>query len=471
MFVKSALLTAVMAWMLAASPTFADEVKIGLDDQKAIGVTIYNNNLALVRDTRSVSVGSGRSKLAFVDVSGQIRPETALLKGAPFDVLEQNFDFDLLSPAKLLEKAVGSTVKLYRENPATGSETVENATILSTNGGVVLQIGNRIEVMQGADGIPGRLVFDTVPKNLRARPTLTMDVQASSSTREDVVLNYLTGGLGWKADYVANLNADETALSLQGWITLTNTSGTTYRDARLQLVAGDVNQVQDQMTRAHFDRMVSTPAMESDVKQESFFEYHLYSLPRPTTIANNQTKQVAFMEAPEVKVTKVLESAGGSHFWYGQYGEMPRQNANVFLELENRESDGLGQPLPGGIVRVYKEDSRNLAQFVGEDRIDHTPKNEEVRLTLGEAFDVTVHRTQTDYRKIGGNAYQTSWKVEVKNAKDEPVSVRIVENPRGDWSITRESLEHVKEAAFKAVWTVDVPAEGETSFTYTVVTR
>lgn len=470
MFLKSGLLMMGALAMLAGP--VAAETKVGLDSQKSVGVTIYNNNLALVRDTRSISVGAGTSHLAFVDVSGQIRPETALLDGGDFSILEQNFDFDLLSPDKLLEKAVGQTVRLYRENPATGAETMERATVLSTNGGVVLQIGDRIEVMRTANGIPGRLVFDKIPPNLRARPTLSMQIDAARAVSQDVTLNYLSGGLGWKADYVANLNDDETELSLAGWITLTNMSGTTYRNAQLQLVAGDVNQVQpafDQRMRNESVMMAAAP--RADVKEEAFFEYHLYTLPRRTTLAENQTKQVAFLEAPKVKVKKVLESAGNTYYWYGRYGEMPRQNAQVFIEFENRESDGLGKPIPAGIVRVYKEDSRGMAQFVGEDRVDHTPKNEDVRLTMGEAFDVTVHRKQTDYRKLGESSFQTSWEIKVKNAKDKPETVRIVENPRGDWTITQESQNHVKEAAFKAVWTVTVPAEGETTFTYTVLTR
>ncbi len=467
---KSGLITAA-ALALLAGPVAA-ETQIGLNDQKSVGVTIYNSNLALVRDTRTVRVGAGNTKLAFVDVSGQIRPETALLDGANFEVLEQNFDFDLLSPGKLLEKAVGQTVRLYRQNPATGAETMERATVLSTNGGVVLEIGDRIEVMQTNAGIPGRLVFDKIPPNLRARPTLSMDVAAQSSSSGDVVLNYLTGGLGWKADYVANLNDAEDELSLAGWITLTNTSGTTYRNAQLQLVAGDVNQVQpafDKRMRNESVMMAAGP--RADVQEESFFEYHLYTLPRRTTLAENQTKQVAFLEAPSVKVKKVLESRGAGYYWYGRYGEMPRQNAQVFIEFENRERDGLGKPLPAGIVRVYKEDSRGLAQFIGEDRVDHTPKNEDVRLTMGQAFDVTVHRKQTDYRKLGETSFQTSWEIKVKNAKDAAQQVRVVENPRGDWTITQESLKHVKEAAFTAVWNVTVPAEGETTFTYTVLTR
>ena len=198
----------------------AGETHVTLEDQSSVGVTIYNNNLALVRDARRINVGKGDSRLAFIDVSAQIQPETASLDGGKFAVLEQNFDFDLLSPQKLLEKAVGQAVQVYRVNPATGAETSESGTILSTNGGVILQVGERIEVMRGGvASLPGRIVFDQVPANLRARPTLSMTIDAEEMGEQDVVLNYLTGGLGWKADYVANLSADEKSVSLQGWWT------------------------------------------------------------------------------------------------------------------------------------------------------------------------------------------------------------------------------------------------------------
>jgi hypothetical protein len=231
---------------LASASTAYAETTVSLDDQTNLGITIYNDNLALVRDSRSITVPKGRSTLAIVDVSAQIQAETALLEGNKFDVLEQNFDFDLLTPQKLLEKAVGQTVRLYRENPATGAETVESATILSTNGGTVMQIGDRIEVMGPLASLPGRIVFDKIPDNLRARPTLSMAVLSKKKRTQDVTLNYLTRGVGWKADYVAYLNEDEDEVSLQGWVTLTNNSGTSFNNAQVQLVAGSVNRVRQQ---------------------------------------------------------------------------------------------------------------------------------------------------------------------------------------------------------------------------------
>jgi len=285
-----------------------DQTNVSLDDQTNLGITIYNDNLALVRDSRSVMVPKGRSTLAIVDVSAQIQAETALLEGNGFEVLEQNFDFDLLTPQKLLEKAVGQTVRLYRENPATGAETVETATILSTNGGTVLQIGDRIEVKGPMASLPGRLVFDQIPANLRARPTLSMDVESENKGRHDVTLNYLTGGLGWKADYVAYLNEGDDEIALQGWVTLTNHSGTSFNNAQVQLVAGSVNRVVQRAPR-QMDRIRLSAAPESKsagVSEEQLSEYHLYSLPLKTTVADKQTKQLVFLEAPKIKSRSVL---------------------------------------------------------------------------------------------------------------------------------------------------------------------
>lgn len=473
------LLTAFLCvCFLLPSNLLADEVKVGLEGQTGVGLTIYNNDLALVRDSRRLNVVKGENRLAFIDVSAQIQPETASIEGGKFTVLEQNFDFDLLSPQKLLEKAVGQSVRVYRDNPATGEETTETGTVLAANGGVVLQVGDKIEVMSGSQSFPRRIVFDQVPANLRARPTLSMTVDAAKKGVQDVTLNYLTGGVGWKADYVANLSADEKSVSLQGWVTLTNQSGTAYRDAMVQLVAGEPNRVEPALRGSRDRRVMYAAKPESAVAEESLFEYHLYTLPRRTTVAENQTKQVAFIEAPEIKVRKVLESRGQWHYYHGRYVEVRREPVSAYVTFDNKKADGLGKPLPKGIMRVYKQDSRGLAQFIGEDRIDHTPKNENVRLSLGRSFDVTVRRKQTNFeqtpRRDKGERvvdYRTSHEITIKNAKDATLEVIVIEPMGGDWEILRENLPHKKESAAEARWTVKVPAKGEATLTYTVLTK
>lgn len=346
----------------------AEEVHSTIRDQVAVAVTIYNENLALVKDQRIINLNKGFNKLAYSEVSALIRPETALLntvsnKDGIF-VIEQNFDFDLLTPQKLLEKYVGQTVGVVKTHPTTGVETMEEATILSASNGVVIKIGDRIET-----GIPGRIVYKSVPPNLRARPTLVLQLDSEASGPQKIELSYLTGGLSWKADYVAELNADDSGMDLTGWVTLTNSSGTSYNKAKLQLVAGDIHRVREAI-EAYRDRGVAlkAEAASPQMAEEGLFEYHLYSLERSTTIAENQTKQVALLSAGNIPVTKEYVLRGSDYYYQRSYGDMGQKiKIGVFMEFENRESSKLGIPLPKGIIRVYKKDSKGNAQFVGEE--------------------------------------------------------------------------------------------------------
>ena len=403
-----------------------------------------------------------------------MRPETALLRSVSHPgslrLLEQNFDFDLLTPAKLLEKYVGRDVRIVRTHPTTGVETIEKATVLAANGGVVLRMGDRIET-----GLPGRIVYDGVPANLRDKPTLVTELDASRAGSQQVELSYLTGGLSWKADYVAELNADDTTLDLNGWVTLTNTSGTAYPDAKLQLVAGDVNRVRDEMRMAaKMQRAMeaSAAAPRADMAQEQLFEYHLYTLQRPTTIADKQTKQVALLGAQGVPVEKELLLQGSDYYYRSSIGGVgQKMKVGVFVQFENRESSRLGLPMPKGVVRVYKKDSAGNAQFVGEDSIDHTPKNEKVRLKLGDAFDVTAEKKQTDFRARGSHMYESAYEIVVKNAKKEPVTVVVREPVPADWTMLEETQKHAKVASGTAEWKLKVPAEGSTTLKYRVLVR
>lgn len=471
---------ALICYTLAAlsSPGFAadsDETRSTLQDQQEVAVTIYNDNLALVKDQRKVKLNAGLNSLAMRDVSALIRPETALLRSltsaGSLTVLEQNFDFDLLTPQKLLEKFVGKSVGVIKTNPATGLETTEQAQVLSANNGVVLKMGDRIET-----GIPGRIVYSDVPINLRDRPTLVVQLQNKGASEQNVELSYLTNGLGWKADYVAELNAAEDKLDLSGWVTLNNTSGTSYRNAKLQLVAGDVNRVQEQRPAALEMRMktLAMDAAATPMAEESLLEYHLYTLDRPTTIAENQTKQVALLSASDVPAHKDLVLRGADYYYQSSYGDLGQKlKVGVFVEFDNKESAHLGLPLPKGIMRVYKKDAAGNAQFVGEDRIDHTPKNETVRLKLGDAFDVTADKKQTDFKKLpnpakGNSAFESAYEIVLKNAKKERVTVTVQEPIPGDWKMLKSSHPSDKVASNTAVWKIDIPAEGKTTLTYRV---
>jgi len=472
-----ALLLAPLALSLAAqSPK---EMTTTLKDQQSLAVTIYNDNMALVKDQREVKLVKGEQALAFQEVSAQIRPETALLRNLTvpkdFWVVEQNFDFDLLTPTKLLEKYVGQKVAIVRNVPnadgAGSKELREEATVLATNNGVVLQFADRIET-----SAPGRIVYPKVPENLRARPTLVIGLHSGAEKAQKLELSYLTSGLAWKADYVANLASDEKTLDLSGWVTLTNQSGAAYPNATLQLVAGDVNRVKEAPRRMakSYATVEAVASAAPQMKEESLFEYHLYTLDRPTTLKENQTKQVALLSASGVPVRKEYLLKGDSYYYQGSYGDLgDKLKVGVFVEFDNKTESRMGMPLPKGIVRVYKRDSEGRAQFVGEDAIDHTPKNERVRLKLGDAFDVTARRKQTDYKNLGKqgvwrNVHEMAFEVELKNAKTEPVTVSVLEPIYGDWEVIQKSHAYTKEAAGTAKFRVTVPPEGSTTLTYRV---
>jgi len=472
--------TLLYAAIAAALPAYAavEEKPSTLSDQQSVAVTIYNENLALIKDTRRVALAAGENRLALREVSGRMRPETAALRSVSHPgalaLIEQNFDFDLLTPAKLLEKYVGRTVRIVKTHPTTGAESLETATVLAANSGVVLKIGDRIET-----GMPGRIVYDGVPANLRDKPTLVTELLSQRAGQQTVELSYLSGGLAWKADYVAELNAGDSALDLNGWVTLTNSSGTAYPNARLQLVAGDVNRVRDEMRlAAKASRAMEAPAARvANMAQEQLFEYHLYTLGRPTTIADNQTKQVALLSASSVPVVKELLLQGSDYYYRTSYGNIgQKMKVGVFVQFENKEASRLGMPMPKGVVRVYKKDSSGNAQFVGEDSIDHTPKNETVRLKLGDAFDVTADKKQTDFRKRDSAhpwnyTFESAYEIVLKNAKKEPVTVVVREPVPGDWRMLEESARHAKVAAGTAEWRVPIAAEGSTTLRYRVLVR
>ena len=451
------------------------KVRSTLEDQQKITVTIYNHQLALVKDVRSVKLDKGLNLLALRDVSAQIKPETAMLRSVSdaqsIRLLEQNFDFDLLTPEKLLQKYVGKRVGVVKTHPTSGVESEEEAWVLSANSGVVLRIGNRIE-----SGVPGRIVFKEVPPNLRDRPTLTILLSSDASKSQQLSLSYLTGGLDWKADYVAEINPGDNRLSLNGWVTLTNQSGTAYYNAGLQLVAGDVHRVREQMLDAPTPALATMAegARKEAMRQESLFEYHLYTLDRLTTIDDNQTKQVALLGATDIPVSKEYLLEGRDYYYRSSYGDLGQKfKISAFIKFQNKEQSNLGMPLPKGIVRVYKLDSKGNAQFIGEDRTDHTPKNEDIRLKLGNVFDITADKKQTEFRKIAAvgkynYAFASSYEIVLKNAKQEPVSVTVHEPIPGDWEITKASHTHEKEAAGTAVWKIQIPSEGEAMLTYSV---
>ncbi|HUC43768.1 MAG TPA: DUF4139 domain-containing protein [Candidatus Sulfotelmatobacter sp.] len=450
------------------TPPFPDSTAA---DRTSVAVTVYNQNLALVRETRTLELDrAGTGTLRFMDVPSQINPRTVhvqpLAQGGPA-VLEQNYEYDLISPDKLMEKYVGRDVEIVEQAQDLTTRTVQ-AKLLSTNGGPVYRIGDRIVLGQA-----GRVTLPDVPADLVARPTLVWTLDAGKSGRAPAEVSYLTDGMNWSADYVAVVDADDRRAGLSGWVTVDNHSGASFADATLKLVAGDVRRVTPQAlmqyeAKAAMGRAAAAPQFQ----EESFFEYHLYTLDRPTTVKDNQTKQLSLFSAPSVPVTKKLLLTGDTGYFRNNFGTgSQNQKVAVVLEIKNEQAGGLGMPLPKGTVRVYKKDKSGAEQFVGEDSIDHTPKDEMVRLHVGDAFDVVAERSQTDYKAVSPRQVETAWTISLRNRKDEDVAVTVREPVGGDWTLLSSSLPGKKVDQQTLEFEVPVPKGKEVKLSYRLGVR
>jgi hypothetical protein len=465
------LLTGALAASAIAGPASAQKA------QGDVSITIYNNDLALVQDTRQTAFPAGRSRQEFPDVSARIRPETVTLSGQGLEIVEQNFDFDLLSPQALMQKAVGETITLVRTNPANGQEVRERATVLAANGGVVLRIGDRIEVLRD-DGLPVRVIFDKVPENLRARPTLSVTLESRGGGTRPATLSYLTPGLGWKADYVTMFDEQAGRIDVQGWITLSNTSGTTYTNADTLLVAGQVQQLNGQSyydpRRGYRPPPPPPPPMRQPGTEtsgrERLGDFYLYPLPERTTIANQQTKQVSFLDVVGAPGRRAYEYRNP---WLGTLEEA--RSADTVLKFSTSRERGLGDALPAGVVRVYMKDRRGNAQFIGENAIGHTPMGSELGLKTGEAFDVKVHPVVEKRERIGEARWRTSMRYTLTNARSEPVTVDLSQSGLDAWwndtRIVQESHKSERLSSNQALWRVSVPANGSATVTAIFDTR
>ena len=431
-----------------------------------VSVTIYNDNLALIQDVRQLDLPAGKSRQEFPDVSAQIRPETVTLAAAGAGIIEQNFDYDLLSPSALMDKAVGQTITIVRTNPATGAELREQAKVLAVNGGVILQIGNRIEVLRD-DGLPVRVIFDRLPPNLRARPTLSVTLESERAGARPATLTYLTPGLGWKADYVALFDEAKGKIDVQGWITLSNTTGTSFANANTLLVAGSVQQGQQ---GPRYGRPTPIKAGTQTADRERLGDFYLYPLAARTTIANRQTKQVSFLDVAGAAASKAYEYRNG---WLGASDEA--RSAATVLKFSNAREGGLGDALPAGTVRVYVRDAKGQPQFIGENAIDHTPMGSTLGLKTGEAFDVKVKATVEKRERLGDRHWRTSMRYALTNARPGAVTVDLTQGGL-DWffddtRIVAESLKSERQSSNDTLWHVPVPANGETIVTAVFDTR
>lgn len=452
-------------------PESLHDLTSSMEDQEELSVTVYNSNIGLVKDIRQARLLKGLTDLKFTGVAAQIMPQTVHIKSltdpSNLEVLEQNYEYDLFTPQKLLEKFVGKEIKVLKD----GIEIP--ITILSTNNGLVYRMGDRIFTDHGA--YPGQLIFPAIPENLIAKPTLVWLLENRLDRSQKVEATYLTQGINWKADYVMVLDKEDGAMDLTGWVTLDNKSGTGYRNAGLKLVAGDVNRVLDEYGYRDGVRRLEEVAAKASAPpftEQAFFEYHLYSLQRPTTIKDNETKQVSLLTSNQVPVEKRFLYYGAQNYYRTQFGTpVSNQKIGVYVEIANKKENRLGMPLPKGTVRVYKADSDGSLQFVGEDRIDHTPKDETIKIKMGEAFDLVAERKQTDWRKLASDLYEVAFEVNIRNHKDSPVIVNVIEPIPGDWEILKTSHDYKKVEAHTVQFDIPVKKDGEAKLAYRVRIR
>jgi hypothetical protein len=460
---------ALLVVVVAVQSVTAATLAVTREVQKDVMVTIYNGNLGLVKDVREVTLPLGTHEAQFMDVAAQIDPTsvhlTSLSDPAGLAILEQNYEYDLLSSDKLLEKYLGKTVRLYQSDG-----TFNEARLLAT-AGPVFEINGQIHL-----GYSGRMVLPALPENLVARPTLVWLLRNRTAAAQKVEASYLTGGITWKADYVMVVNAADTTSDLTGWVTIDNKSGATYSSAALKLVAGDVNRARDGRREGRMldlaAKAASAREASRDFAEEGFFEYHLYTLDGRTTLKDQQTKQLALLNAAGVPVTKHLMYYGAQDYYRNAYG-MPisNQKVAVLLEIGNSKDNRLGVPLPKGKVRVYKADSAGSQQFIGEDWVDHTPAGERVKIKLGDAFDVVGERTQKDWRKLGPGLWEVEWEIALRNHKSQDQTVTVIEPVPGDWQVLQSTHAYEKPEAHTLRFSLAVPKDGATKLVYRVRIR
>jgi len=479
-----ALLTLCIAAMTAAAkrnhPAPAQEKSAtsdqstSLHDQSDLNVTVYNSNIALIRDVRNLTLPSGTFRLKFEDIAATVNPATvhfrSLTDAEKLGVIEQNYEYDLLEPAKLLHKYVGKEVTLvrsYQENNTTKREEIK-ATLLADNNGPVWKIGN--DIVTG--GYYESMRFPEVPANLYDRPTLLMSLENSGARKQQIEASYLATNLSWNSDYVLTVARDDKFADLDGWVTLTNNSGTAFHNARLQLVAGDLNRLPqgNLMARDEARAMKSMVAAPAQFQQENFSEYHLYSLGRRTSVEDKETKQISLLQGSDVPVNKIFV-VNGQNFYYHNYqnpGSPIKDPVMVFYKFKNEEKAGLGMPLPAGNLRVYQKDSKGGLLFVGEDRIEHTPKDEMITVHIGNAFDVVSERKQTDFKKIASNVYEMEFEITLRNHKDAAITVEANEPIGGSWEMLSSSYKFTKTSAWAAQFQVPVEKNGTSVLKYRV---
>lgn len=429
-------------------------------DKTGTELTIYNQGFALAKERRNLFLKSGVNLVKYTDVASQIDPTSVMFRDMTDPttiVLEQNYEYDLVSKTKILEKYLDEEITVIAREGDTSKEI--KGKLLSYSDGITLETDSGIISINNYDSIS----FPELPEGLLTKPTLVWKLYTEREGERPTETTYLTDGISWRADYIATVNADDTAMNFSGWVTTTNNSGTAYPDTQLKLVAGDVHRVYESKRygEVYEDYAMPSAGYEQGFAEEALFEYHMYSLDRKTDILNNETKQISLLASEGVPITKELVYDGASN----------GTKVQVKLNFKNSEAQALGIPLPKGLVRVYKEDASGQLQFVGEDQIDHTAKDEKVRLYLGDSFDVVGERTATQSDNIGKGMYRQSYEIALRNHKDTAVEVVVSEYVGSSWTITQNSDNYTERDAYNIEFKVNVPANGEKTVTYTVEHR
>lgn len=428
-----------------------------------IQVTVYNEDLAIVKDVREMELPEGEGMVQFREVATRIDPTSvhfeSLTDADNTVVLEQNYEYDLVNSSKLLEKFVDREILItQRQGQAFGGKLLSH----SNDQLVIKDDEDRIQIVAREENID-RIELEKLPEGLITRPTLVWKTSAATGGKHLCKVTYMTGGMSWKANYVMVINPDDTQINWDGWVTLDNQSGATYQDAKLKLVAGEVNRVRADnrgydMLMESQPRLAKVAAAPPQFEEKSFFEYHLYTLGRPTTIKQAQTKQVSLLSAQQVPVDKVFEYDGARN----------DKSVEVKLEFKNSEERNMGMPLPKGVVRAYKADSDGSLEFIGEDQLDHTPRNEEISIKMGNAFDVVGERNREDHRRLSDRTHEDTYKIVLRNHKKEDIQVKVVEHVHGDWKMMESTHKHIKKDQNTLHFLVNVPAEGETELRYRI---
>ena len=458
MDIRSRLLIA----LLVITPAICNaEFKSGADDQRELWLTIYNGGRALVKDHRSLNLPAQTRTIALMDVAQKIMPQTVAIDG--LQVLEQNYDFDLLSQQALINKNIGHKVRIARRAKNSG-ETIEwrEGVILSTQGGVILKMSDgSLELLDNSSNY--HLVFDKIPANLRISPTLSLQLKNPASGHKAIKLTYLTTGLSWQSDYVLQIDPDEKNATLDSWITLNNQSGIRYRNAHLQLLAGEVNMQRRNQPELISDGLRMKAMMAPAVSEQPLQGYHLYSVAHTTSINNRQSKQIKMFSATQIPVHKALQDRA----YIDAYNVDPmKSKPEQFLLFENTRP-ALGIPLPKGVIRVYGQDASGQQQFLGEDRIGHTAVNEDLKIKLGKSFDVSVERQTLDVHQISKKQRRYQRRIRINNGGDKAQTITLTElMPTRNWRIDQASLSYRKSSPSSANFTITVPALKKAVITY-----